>query len=103
MEYTVVITETAVEDIATIGEHITDVLLEAHISEKLIAEFYSSILSLAKMPHRHELIKDRSIVEREIRRIYVEQYIVFYHVRNDENIVQVLRVIYGKRSWIDLI
>ena len=37
----------------------------------------------------------------EIRKLIVDNYIVFYRIKNDN--IEILRIMYGRRNWINLL
>lgn len=49
----------------------------------------------------HTIIDDDIIKKLEIRKLIVDNYIVFYRIKNDN--IQIVRVMYGRRNWINLL
>ena len=37
----------------------------------------------------------------EIRKLIVDNYIVFYRIKNDN--IEIVRIMYGRRNWINLL
>ena len=55
------------------------------------------------MPERHAIIKDEALAMRKIRKILVDNYGVFYLVEKDKKLVTIIRILYIKRNWVDII
>ncbi len=102
-KYKVLITEKATNDILDIARYISNELLEPIIAQRLLEKFEIAIESLSHMPTRHELVKDKEIVLESIRKIFVDNYIIFYITNEPTLVVTVIRVLYNKRDWINLI
>lgn len=103
IDYNVIITEKATNDIKEIAIYISGDLSNPMAANRLIVKFESSIASLSHMPTRHELIKDEDLACRHIRKMFVDNYIVFYTVNEADHTVIVIRVLFNKRDWNDLI
>ena len=61
------------------------------------------IYKLEDNPTIYAIIEDEFIKKREIRKIKVNNYIVFYKVEENKSIVQIVRIMYGRRNWINLL
>ena len=61
------------------------------------------ILSLSDMPERYPVVPDKYLASYGLRMTSVGNYLVFFVVRKNERKVDVVRAIYGKRNWIELI
>lgn len=101
--YSVLITEKAISDMMDITRYISNDLLEPSSADRFLEKFQVTIAGLSTMPKRHELVNDDWLAQRHIRKIFVDNYIIFYTVDDSEFIVYVIRVLYGKRDWINLI
>jgi len=101
--YEVFITEAAFKDLSDIAFYVSDALQEPDISKRLIGKLKEGMFSLENMPDRNALVTDKYLASKGYRRLLVENYLVFYIVSDDENMVYVSRVLYAKRNWIDLL
>ena len=102
-KYNIEITEPAENDLNKIGYYIKHDLLEPEIALKTIEKISSKILELEYMPFRNELVKDERLSLQGIRKLIVDNYIVFYSVSENVKMVTIIRVLYAKRNWIDLL
>ena len=52
-------------------------------------------------PEIYAIIDDDIIKKLEIRKLIVDNYIVFFRIKNDS--IQIVRIMYGRRNWINLL
>ena len=89
------------QDLIDIKRYIKYNLQEPNTTQKLITNIKNEIDSLKDNPEMYSVIDDDIIKRFKIRKLVVDNYIVFYRI-NDENI-QIVRVMYGRRNWITLL
>ena len=89
------------QDLIDIKRYIKYNLQEPNTAQKLITKIKKEIDSLKDNPEMYSIIDDDIIKRFKIRKLIVDNYIVFYRI-NDENI-QIVRVMYGRRNWITLL
>ncbi len=89
------------QDLIDIKRYIKYNLQEPNTAQKLITKIKKEIDSLKDNPEMYSIIDDDIIKRFKIRKLVVDNYIVFYRI-NDENI-QIVRVMYGRRNWITLL
>ena len=89
------------QDLIDIKRYIKYNLQEPNTAQKLITKIKKEIDSLKDNPEIYSVIDDDIIKRFKIRKLVVDNYIVFYRI-NDENI-QIVRVMYGRRNWITLL
>lgn len=51
------------------------------------------------MLYRYALVVDERLTALGIRKLIVENYIVFYVISKKDESVTVIRILYGKRDW----
>lgn len=95
MNYTVIISEEAETDIRAIFEHIAFTLLSIQNATKQIARLEEGIESLSQLPNRFQIYDKEPWLSRGLRVLHVDNYCVFYIPDNDEEVVKILRVLYG--------
>lgn len=78
-------------------------LQEPVIAKKMIAKIREKINKLKDNPTIYAIIKDEIIKKREIRKIKVNNYIVFYRVEENNKIVEIVRIMYGRRNWTGIL
>lgn len=60
-------------------------------------------MSLSEMPSRHALVTDERLALLGIRKLPVENYIVFYVISETNMVATVVRILYGRRDWEQLL
>jgi toxin ParE1/3/4 len=102
-QYKVLMTEPAVGDLQSIAQYISVELLEPVIAKKLVGKIKEAVMSLDKLPTRHALVADERLAAQGVRKLMVENYIVFYMISKKDETVTVIRILYGRRDWKHLI
>lgn len=102
-KYNIEYSKDSKEDLKGIAKYIKYDLQEPDISKKLIKKIRTEIDNLIDNPQKHAIIDDDFIRVLEIRKLIVDNYIVFYKINSKNNTIQIVRVMYGKRNWINLL
>ena len=87
-------------DLIDIYSYIKYNLHEPAIAKKMIERIREEINKLKDNPTIYAVIKDEIIKKREIRKIKVNNYIIFYRVEEKNKIV---RIMYGRRNWTKIL
>lgn len=101
--YDIQITEPAEEDLYEIGAYISKELLEPETAKNLISKIAIGINSLDDMPLRNALAADKRLAYKGIRKIMVDNYIIFYIVTEESKTVTIIRILYSRRDWLNLL
>lgn len=91
----------AKEDMINIKKYIKYDLQEPSIANKLIDRIKEKIENLTHNPERYAIIDDNHLKSLEIRKLIVDNYIVFYRIKYVN--IEIVRILYGRRNWINLI
>lgn len=100
-QYNIEYSKEAREDLIEIKRYIKYNLQEPETAQKLISKIRSEIDKLKINPQIFAIIDDDFIRKFEIRKLIVDNYIVFYRIQNDN--IQIARIMYGRRNWINLL
>ncbi len=98
-EYIVEITSPVERDLTDILVYITETLKEPETARRIYAAIKREILTLSALPQRHSVVDEPPYAEMGIRRLFVENYAVFYSIDAQTRTVRVLRVLYNRREW----
>lgn len=85
-------------DLIGIKQYIKYNLQEPKIAENLINKIRDGIEKLRDDPEIYPIIDEDIIKRLEIRKILIENYIVFYRIKNQT--IEIVRIMYGKRNWV---
>ncbi len=102
-KYFVDVTDAAQSDLKEIVSYISIELKNPVSAKRLLTKFKDSILNLEEMPKRQNLVKDEVLSSRGIRRLLVDNYMIFYVVDDSKNKVTAIRILYARRDWESLI
>ena len=103
MIYDLIISEPAEDDMTDIGMYITQTLHSPVAALNLLDEIDKQIISLEQMPKRYALVSDERLAKLGIRSIPVNNYLIFYTVDEYMQSVTIIRILYGKRDWANLL
>lgn len=102
MKYSVEISFKADNDIETIYKYIAFNLLSPDNAVHQIDRLYKMIFSLEEMPFRFRRFPRKDTSKDELRIVTVDNYCIFYSINENNNTVQIVRVIYGSRNFSDI-
>jgi len=102
-EYSIGISDLAKQDIRSTAEYIKYELLEPAIAENTTEAILDAISTLEDMPDRIGLVNEDRLAEKQIRRLLVKNYSVFFRINESMKAVEIVRVIYSRRDWSSLL
>lgn len=100
-KYNIEYSKESKEDLIGIKQYIKYNLQEPETANKLIFKIRKSIKTLKDNPNVYTIIDDDVIRKLEIRKLIVDNYIIFYRIKN--NNIEIVRIMYGRRNWINLL
>lgn len=100
-KYNIVYSKESKEDLIEIKQYIKYNLQEAETAQKLISKIRNEINKLKHNPKIYSIIDDDMIKQLEIRKLIVDNYIVFYRIKSYN--IEIVRVMHGRRNWINLL
>ena len=99
--YEVKVTSQAQEQMSEIIEYISHELVAPDAANNLLDKMENSIMSLAKFPERNQVIEEEPWRTEGIRKIVVNNFLIYYWINCAEKKVQVTAVIYSKRNQLE--
>lgn len=103
MVYKVQVTEVARLDLDDILQYLVEVLKNRTAASRLLSTFNEKISYLSTNPFMCELSRDPISQAKGYRRLLIKNYIAMYSVDQTAGIVNILRIFYGKRDWLELL
>jgi len=91
-------TEDAEQDLQSIYDYISDVLLEPVTAQKQTDRIMDAVDSLGHMPLRFRLYDNEPWRSKGLRVLPVDNYLVFYLPDESHEFVLVIRIMYGGRD-----
>lgn len=102
-EYKVFIEASAEKDLFGILLYITKTLKQPTIAKRIYTEIKKQIDTLRAMPARQKIVEEEPYAAQGVRKLYVENYMVFYVVDDSKKEVHVFRILYNRREWQNLL
>ena len=103
MRYAVSVSAHATDDMRQIVRYIAEELRSPEAAVNLYQKFSEAIYSLETMPQKYALVALEELAEKAIRKMIVENYLIFYKIEAKQKKVYIVRVLYQRRNWKDLI
>ncbi len=97
-KYHVAYSQAAKEDLFDIYSYIAFQLKEKGTAAKQVNRIRSNIRSLEKLPNRYNLVDWEPWCSLGLRKLPVNNYVVFYFVDEEANQVKIVRIVYGGRD-----
>ena len=91
------------KDLTDTIRYIKDNLQEHNVAIKLSNKIKENIYNLSENPKIYGVIDDNFLRKLQLRKIIVENYIIFYRVIDEENTIQIVRIMYKRRNWSNLL
>lgn len=98
MIFNVVYTSEARQDLRDIYEHIAYELLVPEIASGQVDRIMKAARSLEQMPMRYRLYEEEPWHSQGLRFLPVDNYLIFYLSDETNNVVNIIRVMYGGRD-----
>lgn len=102
-KYKIDITKPALKDLDYIIYYIVEELKEPGIAKKLYDKIINNINNLSEYPRIYAVIQNKNLKQFDYRKIVVDNYLIFYRVIDETNVVQVDRIMYGGMDWENLL
>ena len=99
MKYLIHITSTAEHDIMRAADYIEYVLKNPDAADNLLDKATEEINSLTDFPEKFRLVDDPVLASWGIRYIAVNNYLAFYTIDTEKQMVIVVRFLYQKSNW----
>jgi toxin ParE1/3/4 len=98
-----VLTGPAKRDLRKTAAYIVDELKSPVAANHLLDDTETGIATLTDSPYIYPLVRDEYLAEKGIRLFSVRNYIVFYAVREENKTIVILRFLYGRRDWMNIL
>ena len=102
-KYSIDISNLAERDIWDAVSYIQEVLFQPESAKRIYHSIKEQISSLSTMPERYAAIAEEPYTSMGVRKVCAENYLIFYIVNEKTKMVSIIRVIYNRREWHNLI
>ncbi len=100
-QYKVIITPTAYKEINKIYDYITEELYAENAAKRLMKKVEEEVQRLKYAPQIYTEIEKYDELKRNYRRIVINNYVILYTIDEENKIVFVSHMYYGRRNYID--
>ena len=101
--YSLNITNAAEEDILNTAKYIADVLKAPMAANNLLDEIDKHEEILKHTPNIYPFVPDKYLAAKGVKFTPVKNYMMFYTVNEANKIVTVIRFLYGRRDWKNIL
>ena len=102
-KYKVDVSEPAESDIMDIVRYIASQLSAPISAFRMMEILEEAMESLSDLPQRCPLIVDERLSQMGYRKLIVKNYVVFFSIDEMNKVVDVERILYGRRDWLRFI
>ena len=102
-KYQVVISHPARQDVIDLARYIASDLSAPDAASNLVDQLEEGMKSLGNNPKRQKIVRDDYLASKGYRVLPVKNYLIFYKVFDKENRVDIIRILYKRRDWINLL
>ncbi|MBC7765913.1 MAG: type II toxin-antitoxin system RelE/ParE family toxin [Hyphomonadaceae bacterium] len=101
--FKIVLAQSAEQDLNAILDYIGMQLKEPKTAIEQYNRIKEKILSLSDMPTRICLVNDHYLAVKGYRKMLVDNYIIFFRLNEQDTTVEIVRIVHGKRNWVDIL
>ncbi len=102
-KYTVGYSSDAMSDINAIYDYISTELFARQSAKRIVRRIREQIRSLNMFPERHPLAPEERLASIGLRKISVENFVIYYLVDEDALTVTISRIMFGGRDAENII
>jgi len=102
-KYRVDISEPAESDLRDIVRYIASQLSAPISALNMMELLEEAMTSLSDLPQRCPLVADERLSQLGYRKLNVKKYVVFFSIDEKNKVVDVERILYGRRDWLRIL
>lgn len=101
--YTIKVTPKAAEDLDNVYRYISEELFATSAATNIMERIEKEIMKLRKFPFFCNYVADEYLRNKGYRKLIDDNYIVFYLAQEEMKHVIIMRVLYGKQKYENLL
>jgi toxin ParE1/3/4 len=102
-KYSVDVSDPAEGDLGEIVRYIASQLSVPISALRMMELFEEAMEDLSDMPQRYPFVVDERLAQMGYRKLPVKNYIVFFSVDEKNKVVDIERILYGRRDWLRIL
>ena len=103
LKYRVDVSEPAEDDLRDIVRYISSQLDAPMTAMNMLETINDALSKLADMPYRCPIVRDDRLAAMGYRRLEIKNYTAFFTVNEKDRVVDVERILYARRDWVNLL
>jgi Plasmid stabilization system protein len=103
MNYDLIVSKYAHEDIDDIAEYILHELKNPQATVKFLNDIETSYSRVSENPKMYSLCNDGRLAQKKYRKIVINNYLIFYRIDEKKKTVYIVRVVYGGRNYPEML
>ena len=100
MAYSIIVAPRTLHDLDELSDYIGDTLCAPDAARGLVSRIVEAIGKLADFPYEGAKVHFDFVPDYEIRRVVVQEYLIFYRIDEAQHTVYVLRIRYGRTNYM---
>lgn len=101
--YTIKMTPKAADDLDKIYRYILEELFATSSATNILERMEKEIIRLREFPFSCNYVADEYLRNKGYRKLIVDNYIVFYIINEEQKQVIIMRALYGKQKYENLL
>jgi addiction module RelE/StbE family toxin len=102
-KYRVDVSEPAENDLRDIVRYIASQLSAPVSALKMMELLEEAMAVLSDMPQRYSHVADERLSQMGYRKLTVKNYVVFFSIDEKNKVVDIERILYGRRDWLRIL
>ena len=98
--FNLIISNTAAKDLSKIISYLKNELSYPDSAKLLLKKIRKETSKLKKLPSLFPLVKDEILAARKIRKISIDNILIFYIINESNKTVSVILILHARRDWI---
>ena len=103
MLYDYFFTEKAENDLGGIIKYISEYLANKSAAQNFFIKVFENIDTICAYSETGLLISNEYVSDKSVRRVLIDNYVMYYKTDEENKRIFIVRIIYGKRNLTDII
>lgn len=97
-KYSYRFTQAAEQDLDEILQYISVDLTNPAAAQNLGRKIFEKIDTVRDFPNSGPLVDNEFLADKTVRKLSVDNYVIYYKAHYEEKIISIIRIVYGKRN-----
>ena len=96
-------TEKAAQDLDEILRYISVDLVNPTAAQNLGRKVFEKIDMVCAFPESGALVDNEFLADKTVRKLSVDNYVIYYKAHYEEKVISIIRIVYGKRNLDEIL